>query len=1545
MKRHQRLVEYFITVGIEFESVAPINDDSISNPIRALRIVSEKECVPDGYERITTTVTGRDASLTKKGMMNRSSRHYLCYTRDPDIDQQHNSLFTRVQYVRVKDVAADWTKVPGPIMNGKTEYRLCTKNDHSMPPVADICLITMDGKESCPAGYFELGFTINALAICLRLLPMDALDLRYQTCILDRYPRTDYANSPLSNTVAVFCQPSGADIRLQPSMPTFLSFVLTDSEGRKMYAITVTFYDKLEEDEEHHCKRALELHYTEGFRPAWPDKEKSPRQLYHSKSVCILSYYPFFLSFREALKEIYRLANSPGKIPIERYIINLCEETPLPIPSKCTVRLLYAHKPIVFRIPNEDELPLLDSNIKKIFCCLHLSNVLRLFKFLMTQKYKILFTSSHVSLITEICEGLTSFMQPFEWQFTYVPVLPYSVFGILDAPVPVLVGMHSSRLRPDFYSDPEKELIIVDLDNNTLHVPPHCESIEVPPHIYKSLKADLKLYAKADKVELFDKESIKFVDSAFNVQISHDDMDDAVAQRTMFNAIACRAAFYKFWIKLMGPSYMHFVQRPEYDDIMDIDDMFDIDGFIGARPKNIRKFWRQFCETQAFQKFVEDLTFTASEDRSNALTSFWKCCQYEYKMEENLDAAPTVTPNSPNKQASVSGNNVSLSSLSLGRSDSNDVSQSPSTAHNKTMIHSTKLSSDHLNANNNNSSSLMTLSRVREGSAAPVVDVFTEYLKEKASRALQAFQVPQANEADLDESYKFEVSSAFPVMAEKFMIAARAVDLSHMYDAAAAAADAAEEDAKHSSDEVKQQQAITRAARSMEAMTGEDKGPKILINDEMPTKRPTHRRQNSKRSGSGAGKQHQSPMDRAKHLLLQVYGAWFAVHVASLDFRDIPGDEVENVVTSTLNVLYRMSDERLSSLSSDVQVAPDELIYKACLILCGKFGKKKEASKLFKDLKKNGITPSQKTYGAYTNAMASSGANMLLSAQGSTSSGASGSTKQGRSHRSSFASLKARSLSAAVNPNKRLHSPHKIRPISEDNEDQGLSHGFTVDSPVSLTTAEDEFRYIARSMSDNDAYVGGGNPQSSQGKEAVVANGATATTEEQEEEEQKEKAIAKQIADEMPITKVQLMTMKSSPVLLQSTKHSNSNGNVHHTAQLHDSMSSPTASPQLSDASPVLNGGSGGSIKQHVWKDANYDDEDDENEAKQSQPNPTSTANTTTTNTTTNTSTTTYSTPSVLSSPESVKEPAEEKQEKITTLINYSTLRIESKHACKCGYVLSDAQIMVGWFSEYNGAGALQCIMCTQNSFEPKLYLRYDVSKFSTRGGIKSFDTVDKCVDYISPIQLRTRLNFILQHRRLDFEDPEQFRTKHEDEFWNMIWYFYHRQLDLSFLLGYNDAAQLQIKPMSSPSGGKDKDALEPTSDDELLAKLQPIYNKATNNQMREAISEWLVHRSQTPAEQRERSIWNLSVFDSFHDLQVAVRYDSYDAFISAFKNACRSIRPKIKDRAWQDPALAIQHCFKHPRISNRRLQQMTLKLTGKPQRPQQPVPLPPSKK
>jgi len=46
---------------------------------------------------------------------------------------------------------------------------------------------------------------------------------------------------------------------------------------------------------------------------------------------------------------------------------------------------------------------------------------------------------------------------------------------------------------------------------------------------------------------------------------------------------------------------------------------------------------------------------------------------------------------------------------------------------------------------------------------------------------------------------------------------------------------------------------------------------------------------------------------------------------------------------------------------------------------------------------------------------------------------------------------------------------------------------------------------------------------------------------------------------------------------------------------------------------------------------------------------------------------------------------------------------------------------------------------------------------------------------------IRQQVDTVISNFRTDIEDTEKFRLKHEDLFWNLIWYCYHRQLDLTF--------------------------------------------------------------------------------------------------------------------------------------------------------------------
>lgn len=62
---------------------------------------------------------------------------------------------------------------------------------------------------------------------------------------------------------------------------------------------------------------------------------------------------------------------------------------------------------------------------------------------------------------------------PFQWQCPYIPLCPLSLAGVLNAPLPFIVGVDSRYF--DLY-DPPPDVVCVDLDTNTVYL---CELVLV----------------------------------------------------------------------------------------------------------------------------------------------------------------------------------------------------------------------------------------------------------------------------------------------------------------------------------------------------------------------------------------------------------------------------------------------------------------------------------------------------------------------------------------------------------------------------------------------------------------------------------------------------------------------------------------------------------------------------------------------------------------------------------------------------------------------------------------------------------------------------------------------------------------------------------------------------------------------------------------------------------------------------------------------------------------------------------------------------------
>jgi hypothetical protein len=156
--------------------------------------------------------------------------------------------------------------------------------------------------------------------------------------------RTAHADTDFPEHLGVFCCPEGYRPSSTPHAPAFFTFVLTCSDGNRLYGGALTIYDQ---------SSGLEV-LRQSFRnsgcaeekwPSWlltPSSSKSfgsaSDVIYLPKCLVVLSHYPFFDIWKKFLLGIYRIALVQAPLPLERFVANFCSEVPVPPPGRVQVR-------------------------------------------------------------------------------------------------------------------------------------------------------------------------------------------------------------------------------------------------------------------------------------------------------------------------------------------------------------------------------------------------------------------------------------------------------------------------------------------------------------------------------------------------------------------------------------------------------------------------------------------------------------------------------------------------------------------------------------------------------------------------------------------------------------------------------------------------------------------------------------------------------------------------------------------------------------------------------------------------------------------------------------------------------------------------------------------------------------------------------------------------------------------------------------------------------------------------------------------------------
>ncbi|KAG2470713.1 DEN1B protein, partial [Polypterus senegalus] len=239
-------------------------------------------------------------------------------------------------------------------------------------------------------------------------------------------------------------------------------------------------------------ERARDAHVVQNFTFVLTDLEGNQRFGFcrlttGSKScLCILSYLPWFEVF-------YKLLNS-----LADYLTKGQRNEMLQLLS-----VLYEHSvpqegnPIIlqflpyFIAPDAGSLPTIpeNRNLTELVVSMDVDNMLNLYASLLFER-RIILTSCKLSTLTACVHASTAMLYPMYWQHIYIPVIPPQLLDYCCAPMPYLIGVHSSLIEK-VRSKALDDVVIINIDTNTLESPFQDRS-KLPMDIMSQLKMRLK---------------------------------------------------------------------------------------------------------------------------------------------------------------------------------------------------------------------------------------------------------------------------------------------------------------------------------------------------------------------------------------------------------------------------------------------------------------------------------------------------------------------------------------------------------------------------------------------------------------------------------------------------------------------------------------------------------------------------------------------------------------------------------------------------------------------------------------------------------------------------------------------------------------------------------------------------------------------------------------------------------------------------------------------------------------------------------------------
>lgn len=283
--------------------------------------------------------------------------------------------------------------------------------------------------------------------------------------------------------------------------------------------------------------------------------------------LCVVSLLPWFEVFYKMLNFLAEIINRSDNNDLMPFL-RAAYEYSVPRPEE-PVTIVARQDMFNFTAPDPTILPCIPAsrNLTEYYNAVDTGNMMRIFASMLHER-RIIITSKKLSRVTACIHAAEALLYPMHWQHLYIPVLPAHLLDYVSAPMPYLIGVHTSLMEKIQGQKMEVgDAVIVDADKNEV-ITEH-EDLEALP---EDVSSYLKRHLKTEKVKN------SMVESG-----------DAISR-----------AFLQALVRLIGGyrDALKFHSAPI---------TFDRESFVQSRSsQSMQAFLENMLQLQIFQQFIND---------------------------------------------------------------------------------------------------------------------------------------------------------------------------------------------------------------------------------------------------------------------------------------------------------------------------------------------------------------------------------------------------------------------------------------------------------------------------------------------------------------------------------------------------------------------------------------------------------------------------------------------------------------------------------------------------------------------------------------------------------------------------------------------------------------------------------------------------------------------------------------------------------------------------------------------------------------------------